>query len=409
MKHARYLFGVIVASAACLVLVNGGCSNVPIDFEDFTCSSTPFESNPDCAKPSSPDAGTDAESDAATDAMQSAKDDPGLMPSVFPTCTAECVPEASGPTALDWTSVIVWFGPRSELDAKSCPGGVPYEKVRGFDKLVAPPAKCDACACLADGSCTGLPETIEIRSGKCNVNNVQTTPFDGPPNWDGSCTSANAVAAGKLCNGVFCAQSVSTSALPAPTNESCTPTVEIPNATVDKHEWLEGALACRAKDLEGTCAVTPEHCVELLPDDGWQRCIARTGKHDACPDNYNDSGPYWVYQDNPIDDRGCSACSCGAPKDGICIASLRLYSDGLCANQLNDNQLASTGPFCVDLQPPGLALGAKTISNLSYIPGTCAVTGGVPIGTVIPNDDKNSGVVTFCCRAPAPPLLPPPR
>lgn len=410
MKHA--------ISALCLSIVIGsyvgtsilgGCT-APEDFGQGQCKQDAFDPDPWCR--TATDAGTDAESDADSDAEidgSALKDDPGLMPSVFPTCTAECVPEASGPTALDWTNepLIVWFGPRSEVNAKNCPGGTPYEKVRGFDKLVAPPAKCDACACAAGGSCTGLPETIELRSGKCGVSNVQTTPFDGPPNWNGSCTSANAMPAGKLCNGVFCAQSVSTSALPAPTNESCTPAVEKPAATLDKHEWLEGALACRAQDLEGTCAVTPEHCVDLLPEDGWLRCIARSGKYDACPDNYTDSGPHWIYQDNPIDDRGCSACSCGAPKDGVCIGSLRLYSDGLCANQLNDNQLASTGPFCVDLQPPGLGLGAKTISNLSYIPGTCAIAGGEPTGTVVPNDDDMSGVVTFCCRDPEPPPLPP--
>lgn len=402
-------FAIMIIGAVVAVSTVDACSSAPED-NLLPCDPNAILPAPACVKQTSvtEDAGTDAESDAATDAMQSAKE-PGLMPSVFPTCTAECVPEASGPTALDWTNepLIVWFGPRSELDAMSCPGGLPYEKVRGFDKLVAPPAKCDACTCLADGACTGLPENIEIRSGKCNVSNVQTTPFDGPPNWNGSCTSANAMAAGKLCNGVFCAQSVSTSALPAPTNESCMPAVEKPNATLDKHEWLEGALACGAKDLEGTCAVTPEHCVEPLPD-GWLRCIARTGKHEACPDNYNDSGPYWVYQDNPIDDRGCSVCTCGAPKDGVCIGSLRLYSDAQCANELNKYQLASTDPFCADLSPPGLAVGSKTFGELSYWPGTCAVTGGEPIGAAVPNDNENSGVRTFCCRAPAPPPLPPP-
>jgi len=381
------------------------------------CSDVPFLGGDKCGDPTSPfaaeyhcatiDAGTDAESDAAPDAP-SAKDDPGLQASVFPTCKTDCVPEASGPTAIDWPyePLVVWFGSKSELATKTCPPNTLYEKVRGFNNLVAPPAKCDACTCLADGSCTGLPATIEIRSGKCNASNVQTTPFDGPPNWDGSCTSVNAMAGGKLCNGVPCAQSVSTSALPTPTNELCTPTVEKPTATLDKHEWLDGALACHGQDLAGTCAITPEHCVDILPE-GWLHCLARTGKHDSCPNNYNDSGPYLIYQDNPIDDRGCSACSCGAPKDGVCIASLRLYSDGLCTNQLNDNQLGSTDPFCVDLVPPGLALGAKTISNLSYVPGTCSVSGGEPIGTVVPNDSENSGVVTFCCRTPVPPPLPP--
>lgn len=364
------------------------------------------------------DAGTDAESDAGTDAesnMSSAKDNPGLDPSLFfpdpNACKGDCVPEASGPTALDWTwePLVVWFGSKSEVDTKTCPPETPYEKARGFNNLVASPAKCDACACLPQGSCTGLPETIEIRSGMCSASTVETTPFDGPPNWGGTCTSVNAMAAGKLCNGVPCAQSVSTSTLPAPTNESCTPTVEKPNATIDKHEWLDGALACNAKDLTGTCAAAPEHCVNTLRE-GWLHCLARTGKHDVCPANYNDYGPRRIYDDNPIDDRGCSACACGAPKNSICIGSLSVYADGSCMSEFIKLPLSSIDPSCGTITPPGRAVGSKTINNLSYVPGTCAATGGEPIGLAIPND--NSGVTTICCRAPGPPPpppVPPPR
>lgn len=409
MKSVYYTKLVISAVFAAAIFAANACS-APPSVDIWECLPNPLEPSAHCAKPT--DAGPDGESsDAGVDGSNlKDPDSPGLQPSVFPpqlpnACKGECVPEATGATALDWPNepLIVWFGSKSEVEAMKCPTDISYLKVRGFDNLVAPPAKCDACTCSANGSCTGLPTTIEIRSGKCDVSNVQTTPFDGPPNWDGSCTSVNAMAAGKLCNGVPCAQSVGASTLPGPTNESCTPMTEKPTATLDKHEWLEGALACRAKDLEGACATTPEHCVNPLPD-GWLRCVARTGKHDVCPDNYNDFAPRFVYQDNPIDDRGCSACTCGTPKDGICTGSLRLYADSLCTNKLNENQIASTNPFCADLSPPGLAIGSKTFGALTYWPGTCAVTGGEPKGTVIPNDD---GVSTICCRAPGLPPLPP--
>jgi hypothetical protein len=83
-----------------------------------------------------------------------------------------------------------------------------------------------------------------------------------------------------------------------------------------------------------------------------------------------------------------------------------LYSDALCSTELNNNLLSSIKPFCVDLTVPGLALGSKTIGGLSYVPGTCAVTGGEPIGSVIPNDDEKS-VTTICCQGAEPPPLPP--
>lgn len=405
MTNCKRRFSLLLTAPIVILAGLYGCS-APPTFDQLTCDPKISSlADPWCRDAA--DAGTDADSDAS-----SAKDDPGLEPSVFPppnACKGDCVPEASDSFALDWPfePLVVWFGPKSELAAKTCPVGTPYEKVRGFADLVAPPAKCDACACKAEGSCTLLPESIELRNGPLCMG--ESLPFGGPANWDGSCTTVNAIAAGTLCNGVLCAQSVSASALPGPTNESCTPTVEKPSATITKHEWLDGALACRAKDLDdGTCETKPEHCVEKLPE-GWLHCLVRTGKHDVCPDNYNDNGPFWYYGDNPIDDRGCSECKCGEPTDGICIASLRLYSDSTCNNELNNNTIASTGPFCVDLVPPGPAIGGKKISNLSYVSGTCAVTGGEPIGTVAPDENAEAGAVTFCCRAPGPPPPKPPH
>lgn len=388
--------------------VVNACSSAT-ETNPYPCDPKAILPAPACVEQNSgaEDAGTDAESDAGTDGS-SVKDDPGFESSVFPTCETECVPEAEGPLADGWSDPrVVWFGPSSELDAHQCPDGVSYEKLKRFDKLVAAPAKCDACACLPNGSCNGLPDTIEIRSGTCNASNVQTTPFEGPPNWDGSCTSVNAMPAGQICNGVPCAQSVSASALPAPTNELCTPTVENPAATLDKYEWLEGVRVCGAKDLAGTCAITPERCVGPL-EDGWLRCVSHPGKQDACPGNYNDFAPRFVYQDNPNDDRGCSACACGTPKDGICLGSFSVYSDNSCSTQFAQMQLSSLDGNCVGITPAGGAVGSKKIGNLSYLPGTCSVTGGEPIGTVIPNDDENS-ITTICCRSSELPPLPPPR
>ena len=410
-KSRNFLLGSFIALPAIVNLE--ACTAPQNGFYDTCDGKVASLIDPQCRTAANP--GTDADSDAGTDADSNAGsadvdatsvvEDPGLQPSVFPTCKGDCVPEASGQSALDWTwePLVVWFGPKSELHKQKCNPETPYEKVRRYSNLVAPAAKCDACACEAKGTCDGLPTSIEIRDGSCAGSNVETTSFVCPAGWNGECNADNAMPAGKLCNGVPCAQSVSTSALGGPTNESCTPTVEKPNATLEKHEWLEGALACNAKDLEGTCPSTPEHCMNTVPD-GWLQCLARSGKHDVCPDNYNDYGPRWTYQDNPIDDRGCSECACGAPQNGLCTATLRLFSDASCTVELNKNTMGSTGSFCVDLVPPGPALGSKTISDLSYVPGTCSVTGGVPVGAVIPNDDAKSAV-TFCCRASEP--LPP--
>ncbi|HRI69114.1 MAG TPA: hypothetical protein PK156_33015, partial [Polyangium sp.] len=153
--------------AVVVVAAINGCS-APPETQLGYCNSLGIIPAPECLAKS--DAGTDAESDAGIDGANLLDpDDPGLQPSVFAMCKTECVPEAEGPFADGWSEPrVVWFGPNSELAAHPCPDGVSYEKLKRFDKLVAPPAKCDACACLPEGSCNGLPDTIEIRSGTCN-------------------------------------------------------------------------------------------------------------------------------------------------------------------------------------------------------------------------------------------------
>jgi len=244
-----------------------------------------------------------------------------------------------------------------------------------------------------------LPASIEIRAGLCNISNVQTTSFDGPADWTGTCTSDNAMPAGTMCNGVPCAQSVSASPLPAPVNETCIATADKPTATIAKHEWLDGALVCSRDDLPGTCADPLEQCRPWMPTP-WVYRVAREGIHQECPANYAE-GPRWFYDDKPLDDRGCAECKCGDVKGGVCAASLRLYADAACAQELNNNLLTSTDPFCVDV-PPGIGLAAKRITNLSYVPGSCGVTGGEPIGIAAPDSNEETSV-TICCRTADPP------
>jgi hypothetical protein len=90
------------------------------------------------------------------------------------------------------------------------------------------------------------------------------------------------------------------------------------------------------------------------------------------------------------------------------MGSLSVFSDNLCLSQFAQMPLSSMDGNCVGITPAGRAVGSKTISDLSYVPGTCAVTGGESIGTVIPNDNENS-VTTICCRDSEPLPLPPLR
>ncbi|MDI1449671.1 hypothetical protein [Polyangium sp. 6x1] len=363
-----------------------------------------FECDPDARVPSEEclaqaDAGTDA-SDAGTDASDDASEQAA-------TCPGRCVPEPSSDSAGDWprTPMLLWLGPR-ELAPANCDearkvGGYGedvelFEKYRRFAYLDAPPAAC-ACTCPdSEGSCTKLPETIEVRAGTCAENGAPTLPFDGPAGWDGSCTSANALPAGVSCGGEPCAQSVRASPLPGPTSEAC-PTLTMPATVTKTTEWLWMGLACEAKEREGACDTTTRRCMYDLPSP-WLQCVALQGKHDKCPGNYDLYGPIHLYGEQPVDTRGCTTCTCGGdPVGSACVAKLRLYGDGACSLEADKVGLSSFGEQCVNVQPPGQALGSKAITDLSYVPGLCLTTGGEPTGAA---SEDPTEVVTFCCLAP---------
>lgn len=317
--------------------------------------------------------------------------------------TGRCLDVPSGGPAgyFERVPLVVWIGPADQLDAMKCPGdekvGTPNEQFRLYKDLDVPPATCDVCECeAAQGECAGLPEDIRIHAGPCGSMNVESTSFGGPTNWDGSCTNENAMPAGTMCGGAPCAQSVRASVLPPPTNESCKPKVARPSFTKTT-TWKTGVLACSAVREENDCASTTKFCVNHVAGPDWQHCIYRGGVHSECPANF----PYnaaVAYRGDVIDDRGCNECGCDAAKDGGCVATMAIYEDGACSQSpAAVNNVSSFTPVCFDLAKPGQALGSKTISQPSYLPGSCPTTGGAPVGKAVP-DEKDA--ITFCCAPP---------
>lgn len=285
-----------------------------------------------------------------------------------------------------------------------CPEDIaPNEKYRLYADLVAPPADCEPCDCAPSvGTCAsppaGLPESIKILAGACGQEGVETLPFDGPVGWDGSCTSENALPAGEKCPaGELDAVRAVRLGLAAsgPASESCAPTTAIPKATVETR-WEVAALACHAAMSPYQCGLD-EYCVSD-PGLEWDQCVVRKGVHETCPSNYS----YYrrvMFPEKPIDTRGCSACECGTPEGSGCLGTLRLYDDAACSNQFTEQNVASFGDQCGNIYPPGRAIAAKAITDISYVAGSCAATGGEPTGEAKPDADPMQAV-TFCCVGP---------
>jgi len=379
----------------------GGCTATDAAWHDI-CDPDAVLPSEFCRSQQIKDAGADAD---ASDV------DPGTNPQAAPTCPGRCVPEPDKFQAGFWskTPVLLWVGPAEIVNTMSCddewiqqqaavPNDKLFEKWRLYKDLVAPPAECEACSCdTPQGTCSGLPASIEIRAGDCNQSGVATVPFNGPPGWDGSCTNEDALGAGAMCGGVPCAQYVSASPLPPPTNEACAPKTIKPSFT-KQTKWQTGALACERKDYDGTCPVSSWHCVRDLPYP-WQLCVYRAGIHEECPFGYN-GGTYKLHGEAPIDDRGCEECKCGAPAGGYCGGTLQVFKDGACSVPIPLTLgVTSTDNACGTVAPQGSAVGSKAISGISYVPGTCASTGGAPIGSALPDPNPDTAV-TFCCAPP---------
>lgn len=299
----------------------------------------------------------------------------------------------------------------AELAPQACPedpsSGVPNLKFRLFDKLVAPAATCSSCLCRpSEGTCTDAPEKIELRAGKRDQSGVATVPFDGPANWTGLCSNDGAIAAGAKCpvgSQLLCTQSVPSSALPLPANEACKALPGAPSPTLETKRDIAG-VACHGNTLTESCGSGSLKMYRVnTPADPWLQCVYRDGVHETCPDNHS----YYrevLYPKAPIDTRECSACTCGAPMGSVCTGTLGLYADSACGVGLINNTIASTGDSCFDLQPPGLGIGSKAVSNLTYLPGVCGASGGESVGSALPDAEH---AVTFCCMAPIVEIAPP--
>ncbi|HRI69904.1 MAG TPA: hypothetical protein PK156_37000 [Polyangium sp.] len=386
MKQARN-FAVALLGTSSLILSHmiGGCS-APDDFGRAYCDSNAFLPDPWCRDV---DAGTDAESDGAPDGASFRPEAACLDKG------GECVAIQAGPNASDWHGPDpVWFGPAIDAPTE-CPfeGEIQLARYLG---LHAPPFDCATCECEeSTGNCAGVPDSISVGTTTCGPGGI-STPFDGPNGWDGSCTDANGIAAGAQCppgSGTPCVQSIAWSAFPGPKNEACAVHVTpVPGFNGMTTSWENAAVACHSTMARDLCGNGSKECVPAALRD-WSQCVWLNGDH-KCPDNYTYSRRV-MYQHEPKDSRSCSACSCGEPVGGSCVAKMNIFTDSACATEIQNQTISSEMPDCDPIFPAGLAIGSKSITDHLYVPGTCAASGGEPMGEAV---EDTSTATTICCQ-----------
>lgn len=341
------------------------------------------------------DAGTDGGADAEADAQEDAEagppaDDGGLdagpdaQADAGPSCPGACVDAPP----LGWSDpALLWLGPMGSAPP-SCPAEAPVVGFQGFADLDAPPASCGACSCSASTASCTLPASFTASTAACNPGGGVATSFDAPAAWDGSCTADNAIGQGQMCGALACAKSLTAGPLTV-TGEACGVVLGEPATPTPPATWQTAALACK-RGSSAPCDDPTQVCAPVaVAPPGFALCVFQAGDVD-CPSTFPDKHGVATGAD---DKRGCAPCACGAPMDGLCVATLNVFTDDVCAAPLLSVQVGSTGPGCFDLVPPGPALGSKSLDKLKYVPGTCAPSGGEAAGQVMP-----TGPATFCCR-----------
>jgi hypothetical protein len=298
-------------------------------------------------------------------------------------CPGKCVPEK----AAGWDGpMIVWMGAEGQVPAVQIDAVPSWEG--WVDVTFAEQPTCPTCTCgVPDGSCAP-PTAWSASSTVCQDQSPPTvTSFGAPAGWDGSCTAANSIPAGKLCDGGPCVRSLLVEP-PVLTAGACTPQP----ATLPEGGKLPPPVRTKVLGywpiMTKECGNDYKGCIPSLPPE-YKVCMWAEKEDDACPVNWPDKHLGWEVAE---DLRACSACTCGSPEGATCSALVTAYSDGACATPQSSTVVSSSSPAkCLDLDW-GTALGSKGAEVLSYQPGACAPSGGQLTGAIATKDPA-----VLCC------------
>jgi hypothetical protein len=278
------------------------------------------------------------------------------------------------------------LGTGGALGAPECPANAPAHVFDGFTDPIADPL-CGTCSCTPPAGACSPPTSITASTAVCAVDAGAPTLFDPPAEWDGGCTTADAVEAGALCSASSCMVSLNIG--PLVLDESgCTP--HPGGATMDP-SWSTHARGCRGNAF-GPCPNLGDTCGPVAPP-GFLVCALTAGDVD-CPSDTPYSDKYVFYQ-GADDTRACSPCAC-ASVPGTCSGLLSAYADGACGSVVASVLIGSSLPQCDNVSIlASTTLGSKSIQSVAYTPGACTPSGGVASGAVTPLSPA-----TFCCLKP---------
>lgn len=319
--------------------------------------------------------GSDAGSDAEGDASRGACD-----------IGSSCVPlpegNPTGPMLLHTGPHLVPLGSDAG-GPPPCPYGGDYGFKGGWDLIAS--KDCVPCTCgPSSGSCE-LPTSMTVHDVLCqNLGQPHNDiPFNAPPGWKGGCDTMGPIGpdAG--------AQSISIEPVMVK-KEACPVGPPEPARKLEDPFWTTDAVTCHVKGWWECNGDPDSRCVPDERPAGFQICVSFPGKVPCNTYPWTDQQLFYAAFN---DTRSCSDCACGAPVGSDCASMISVYTDNACQVGQSSNLVTSAPNFCVNV-PPGASLASKSATPPTYLPGTCAVSGGVPAdgGTV-----EGVLLTTFCC------------
>jgi hypothetical protein len=293
-----------------------------------------------------------------------------------PTTTRICLPiPADYPDTWLVNRENRWQGPflgwvGAEADAPQCKplSSELMDDITGYtDPSV--PVVCGECSCSPGIGPCSPPKFINIGLAACPPAAEQS--FNGPPDWDGGCTSANAHVAGALCDGKPCVQSIVISQMEIE-QTGCEVIPAPPQPPITWQKFFKACSGGVYPHSPGSPECKPgEASVVAIEGSEFKQCLVKTSPSGdlACPPEYPDQR--FIYHKNP-----CEECTCSTLSPSRCDSTLSVFADDACAGPLVTSAAISsdTSP-CIDVAP-GSALGSKKMAPPVFTPATCELEGG---------------------------------
>ncbi|MDC3956119.1 hypothetical protein [Polyangium jinanense] len=250
-----------------------------------------------------------------------------------------------------------WSAPAAVVTgvpSPACPESFPTLLVDVRDDIAAEPAAC-GCSCGAPSvDCGNL---LLLYHQSCGAP-VGLDVASGPPN-----TCLDSTPKQNSVHAYF--------------NEVMGPCTPAPTTTLPEPSSQSAVRACGGASTDGVC----EDGLLCVPEPvtPFRICVVRGGEH-PCPPGYPDRA---IHYEGVNDTRACTECTCGAPADAKCSASVQGYSDA-CAT--------ATSALVTDDQC------TSSFSYYTYTTPEVTEPGACPPGTVEPTGTVElADPITFCC------------